>query len=140
MTWKDITAAFAQASRSGMWPNIRTFTDEGITVLLDRDRWKNNYAAVVLDLQTATVARDTTTYQVMLWYVDRQREDRRDINEIISVAITTLGEMVNFVDRHFDALFIDSNATATPFQDRFVDECAGAALSLSITTLNPSIC
>ena len=140
MTWKDITAAFAQASRSGMWPNIRTFTDEGITVLLDRDRWKNNYAAVVLDLQTATVARDTTTYQVMLWYVDRQREDRRDINEIISEAITTLGEMVNFVDRNYDALFIDSNATATPFQDRFVDECAGAALSLSITTLNPSIC
>lgn len=140
MTWKDITAAFAEATRSGMWPNIRAYTDEGILLLNDRDRWKMNYAIVVLDLQYATVARDTTTYQVMLWYIDRQREDRQDINVIISEAISTLGAIVHFVERNFDGLFISADATATPFQDRFVDECAGASLSLSITTLNPSIC
>lgn len=140
MTWKDITAAFAEAVNSGRWPNIRTFTDEGVYILNDRDRWKMNYATVILDLQSATVNIDTTTYNVMLWYIDRQREDRTDINSIISDAVTTLGELANFVRGHCDGIFIAEAANATPFQDRFADECAGASLSFAISTLNASIC
>lgn len=140
MTWKDITAAFAEAADSGRWPNIRTFTDEGIFILNDRDRWKMNYATLILDLQSATVQQDTSTYNVMLWYIDRQREDRTDINSIISDAITTLGELVNFVGMRCEGIYLGSPATATPFQDRFADECAGASLSFSISTLNASIC
>lgn len=140
MTWKDITAAFADAVNSGRWSNIRAFTDEGVYILNDRDRWKMNYATVILDLQSATVNADTTLYNVMLWYIDRQREDRTDINSIISDAVTTLGELVNFVRTHCDGVFIGDTANATPFQDRFADECAGASLSFSISTLNASIC
>lgn len=140
MTWKDITAAFAEAINSGRWPNIRAFTDEGVYILNDRDRWKMNYATVILDLQSATVGVDTTAYNVMLWYIDRQREDRTDINTIISDAVTTLGELVNFVRTHCDGVFIGDIANALPFQDRFADECAGASLTFSISTLNVSIC
>ena len=140
MTWKDITAAFAEAASSGRGPNIRAFSDEGVYILNDRDRWKMNYATVILDLQGATVEMDTTTYNVMLWYIDRQREDRTDINEIISEAIATLSEMSHFVSNNADGIFIAAPSTATPFQDRFADECAGASLSLAITTLNTAIC
>lgn len=140
MTWKDITAAFAQAASSGRWPNIRAFSDEGVYILNDRDRWKMNYATVILDLQGATVEVDTTTYNVMLWYIDRQRQDRTDINEIISEGIATLSEMAHFVCNNADGIYIASPSQATPFQDRFADECAGASLSLAITTLNTSIC
>lgn len=140
MTWKDITAAFAEAVSSRRWPNIRTFTDEGVYILNDRDRWKMNYATVILDLQSATVNIDTTLYNVVLWYIDRQREDRTDINSIISDAVATLGELVNFVRTHYDGVFIGDTASAVPFQDRFADECAGASLTFSISTLNTSIC
>lgn len=140
MTWKDITHAFAEAVSSGRWPNIRAFSDEGVFILNDRDNWKMNYATVILDLQNANVSESTTTYNVMLWYIDRQREDRTDINEIISEGIATLSEMVNFINNHLDGVYIAEPSVATPFQDRFADECAGASLSLSITALNSSIC
>ena len=140
MTWKDITAAFAEAASSGRWPNIRAISDEGVFILNDRDRWKMNYATVILDLQSATVETDTTTYNVMLWYIDRQREDRTDINSIISDAVTTLGELVNFIGTRCEGVFVGDTANATPFQDRFADECAGASLSFSISTLNAFIC
>lgn len=140
MTWKDITAAFAEAVSSGRWPNIRAFSDEGVYILNDRDNWKMNYATVILDLQSANVADSTTTYNVVLWYIDRQRQDRKDINEIISEAIATLSELAHFVNNQTDGIYIADPSVATPFQDRFADECAGASLSLAITCLNSSIC
>lgn len=140
MNWKDVTNAFGVAATSGLWPNVRAFSDEGVYILNDRDNWRMNYATVILDLQTATVNEDTTTYNVMLWYIDRQKADRSDINGIIADAISTLGEMSNWVLHKLEGISISHPMTATPFQDRFADECAGASLSLNITITNNSIC
>lgn len=140
MTWKDIAATIKSAALSGMWPNIRAFYEDGVFVLNDRDNWKMNYATVILDLQSATVSEDTTTFNVLLWYIDRQKEDRSDINNILSDAIMTLGEMANWLRYHLDGVFLTSDMTATPFQDRFADECAGASLSINLATFHNKLC
>jgi len=138
MNWIDITNAFRDSCESGKWPNIKAYTDEGVYILNDRENWHLNYATVILDLQNAEITDNYTTFNVMLWYIDRQERGRKDINNIISDAIATLGEMSIYTARMND--FALSSSTATPFQDRFADECAGASLSLSITIPNNPIC
>lgn len=140
MTWKDITNALRAVVMGGLWPNVRDFYDQGIYILNDRDKWKMNYATVIVDLQSATVTEDLTIFNVMLWYIDRQKEDRTDTNDILADAISTLGEMANWLRYNVDDVFITADMIATPFQDRFADECAGASLSLSIATHHNKLC
>ena len=140
MTWKDIAASVKSAALSGLWPNIRAFYDEGVYILNERDNWKMNYATVILDLQSATVTEDTTTFNVLLWYIDRQKEDRSDINNILSDAIMTLGEMANWMRYNLQDVFITTDMIVTPFQDRFADECAGASISINLSTVHNKLC
>lgn len=140
MNWKDITNALRAVVMGGLWPNVRDFYDQGIYILNDRDKWKMNYATVIVDLQSATVTEDLTIFNVMLWYIDRQKEDRTDTNDILADAISTLGEMANWLRYNVDDVFITADMIATPFQDRFADECAGASLSLSIATHHNKLC
>lgn len=140
MNWKDISATVKSAALSGLWPNIRAFFDEGVYILNDRDNWKMNYATVILDLQSATVTEDTTTFNVLLWYIDRQKEDRSDINNILSDAIMTLGEMANWLRYNLDGVFITSDMIVTPFQDKFADECAGASISIHFSSVHNKLC
>lgn len=138
MNWIDITNAFRDAASSGKWPNVKAYTDEGVYLLNDRDNWHLNYATIILDLENAEISTDTTKFNGVLWYIDRQERGRKDINNIISDAIATLGEMARYIANTND--FDLTIGLATPFQDRFADECAGASLSLSVTIVNNSIC
>lgn len=138
MNWIDVSNAFRAACESGRWMNVKAYTDEGVYLLNDRDNWHLNYATIILDLENAEITNDYTKFNIIVWYIDRQERGRKDINNIISDAIATLGEMARYVanTNDFDLEF----GLATPFQDRFADECAGASLSLSVTIVNNPIC
>lgn len=69
------------------------------------------------------------TFSFTFFYVDRLTEDKGNELEVQSVGIDTLGNVLHLLA---DAGVIVEDFTVTTFNQRFLDECAGAFCSVSL--------
>lgn len=76
-------------------------------------------------------------YRLVLFYVDRIREDQDNTLEIHSTGIDTIGNVLRgMMNRDFEV----SQYSVQPFTERFKDNCAGVFAEVSISSLRGSIC
>lgn len=83
------------------------------------------------------VLMGTTTYNFTLFYVDRLTEDKNNVDEVQSVGVQVLQ---NILLRLIDKGVGVQNAELQPFTQRFSDECAGIYCVVGLTVTNDTNC
>lgn len=78
-----------------------------------------------------------TTYYFTLFYVDRLTEDKSNEEEVQSVGVQVLQ---NILLRLIDKGIGVQNAEFQPFTQRFADECAGMYCVVGLTVTNDTNC
>lgn len=78
------------------------------------------------------------TYAFTLFYVDRLKEDLSNQIEVQSVGIQTLDNILRRLDDL--GIFIISSYSFQTFNQRFVDECAGAFCNVTLQVPVSSMC
>lgn len=78
------------------------------------------------------------TYAFTFFYVDRLTEDKSNQMEVQSVGIETLD---NIIRQLYDlGVCAETDYTIRVFQQKFVDECAGAFCNVSLSVPVGSVC
>jgi len=117
-------------------PNINAVVKTGDVFDLNKDNFKQRYAAFCCQQNQHTQNGDYITYNFTLFYVDRLTADKRNKTEIQSVGIVTLGNLIRVLE---DVELLNPNDTTVtyqPFTQRFEAECAGVYCNIGITTAN----
>lgn len=83
------------------------------------------------------VLEGSTTYNFTLFYVDRLTEDKKNVDEVQSVGVQVLQ---NILLRLLDMGIGVQNAELQPFTQRFSDECAGMYCVVGLTVMNDTNC
>lgn len=86
---------------------------------------------------TAGSDRSLISYTFTFYYIDRLTEDRKNQIEVQSVGITTLYNIVKELDAR--GLY-NENYSFQTFNQRFIDECAGAMVTVVIDVPVDSLC
>lgn len=95
-----------------------------------------DYPVTILVPNVHTSRQYVVSYSFNLFYVDRLTDGRTNKTDVQSEAMQTLREIVNKISDNFD-LDLDYNLRYTLFTERFVDECAGAYVTLNIEAEAP---
>lgn len=113
-------------------PNINAVVKTGDVFDLNKDNFKQRYAAFCCQQNQHTENGDYITYNFTLFYVDRLTADKRNKIEIQSTGIVTLGNLIRVLE---DIELLEAGTTVTyqPFTQRFEAECAGVYCSIGIT-------
>lgn len=114
-------------------PNINSVVKTGNVYDLNKDNFKQRYAAFCCQQNQHTQNGDYITYNFTLFYVDRLTADKGNKIEIQSTGIITLGNLIRVLE---DIELINPNDTIVtyqPFTERFEAECAGVYCTIGIT-------
>lgn len=87
---------------------------------------------------TSAVDGDMMTYAFTFFYVDRLTNDKSNQIEVQSVGIQTLDNIVKAMDGR--GLYVDGSVTFRTFNQRFLDECAGAFCNVTVSVPSGSLC
>ena len=82
------------------------------------------------------VYEGTTAYTFNLFYIDRLTADQKNKNEIQSVGLQVLGNILRTLMSYMDV----SEARFQPFTERFADECAGVYCTVTLTVPDDTSC
>lgn len=77
-------------------------------------------------------------YAFSFVYVDRLRSDHANQIEIQSVGIQTLDNIIKELDDL--GIYVEQNYTFQPFNQRFLDECAGVFTNVTLSVPVNSLC
>lgn len=69
------------------------------------------------------------TYSFTLFYIDRLNESADNEIEVQSVGVSTLASILRTMEQYVEV----GDWTATTFQQRFTDQCAGAFVNVAFT-------
>ena len=81
---------------------------------------------------------DLYNFAFTFFYVDRLTEDRKNQIEVQSVGIEVLSNIIRTMEQR--GLYVDLQYTFQPFNQRFIDECAGVFCNVTITVPISSAC
>lgn len=87
---------------------------------------------------SASVDKSLMTFSFTLFYVDRLKEDRSNQLEVQSVGIRTLDNMIRSLDSL--GIYVSNDYTFQPFNQRFLDECAGVFCNVSMDVPVGDLC
>ena len=77
-----------------------------------------------------------TAYTFNLFYIDRLTADQKNKNEIQSVGLQVLGNILRTLMSYIGV----SEARLQPFTERFADECAGVYCTVTLTVPDDTSC
>lgn len=120
-------------------PNINGVVESGDIFDLNKDSYEQKYAAFCVTQNTHNVGLDFTTYSFTLFYVDRLTLDKKNKLEVQSDATEFFANLMKTIAEKYPTLDWTSGDVTT-FAQRFSAECAGAFMTMSITTTNTSLC
>ena len=87
---------------------------------------------------SASADSSLITYSFTLFYVDRLRNDRANQIEIQSVGVQTLDNIIRKLDDL--GIFPGQAYTFQPFNQRFLDECAGVFCNVALSVPVGNVC
>lgn len=93
-----------------------------------------DYGVFYITQSNHTISADTTTYNLVLYYVDRLLNDDTNRLQIHSQGILEINHILNIIDDELDVDIDDVNITT--FTHKFTDNCAGVFANVTITTKN----
>lgn len=79
---------------------------------------------------SSSVASNLISYQFTFYYVDRLNEDKSNQIEVQSVGIQTLDNIIRTLDEA--DIYINATYSFRTFNQRFMDECAGAFVTVTM--------
>lgn len=85
-----------------------------------------------------SVDSDYINYTFTFFYVDRLKSDHSNEMEIQSVGIQTLNNIIRALEEY--NVFSDVLYTFTTFNQRFVDECAGVFVNVTLSAPTDGAC
>lgn len=112
-------------------PNINFFGEGDIYTLNSNP--SVNYSLVFVTQGTHTLAEDTSSFNLNIFYVDRLEDDFDNRLLIQSNGIEALKNIINTLINEYDVV-IDGDIRFTSFNQRFTDNCAGVFCNLTIIT------
>lgn len=119
-------------------PSINMVVENDIFRLNNKADARYGVFAFVQGTHNASVDSNVITYAFTLFYVDRLKNDRSNQIEIQSVGIQTLDNIIRSLDDM--GIFVETGYTFQVFNQRFVDECAGAFCNVSLSVPVGSAC
>lgn len=89
-----------------------------------------------------TANRNTTTYSITLYYIDRLLTDSSNDIDILSTAIEQLKSIIAGIETFEDVISVSDEYRINNFTDTetFNDRCAGAYATIEITIINDELC
>lgn len=70
-------------------------------------------------------------FNINIFYVDRLTDSKDNLNMIISHSETMLKEILDRLEEEYDLTVTE--ATYTPFREKFMDICAGSYVTVTLT-------
>lgn len=119
-------------------PAVKTVVENDVFRLNGLPNAKYGVFAWLQANHTGDPDSDMRTFNFTWFYVDRLRTDRCNEIEVQSVGIDTLQNILRTLANDFDVEY--GPWTATTFNQRFTDECAGAFMQVQLTVPVDSIC
>lgn len=120
-------------------PNINSIVDTGDIYDLNKDEYKQKYSAFCVQQNPHNIGEDYSTYSFTLFYVDRLTLDGSNKLDVQSTATQFFQNFLKTLRRQYYNLEATAGK-ATTFTERFTADCAGAYMTLDVTTPNTSIC
>lgn len=109
-------------------PSVHAVAEGNIYDLLNSGGEVEKYAAVIFFVDNVVIEDGRCEANMVMYYVDRLTQDRKNRLEIQDTAIATLHNIIASLDSDYDI-----TETYTPFTERFTDVCAGAYVRLTLT-------
>lgn len=119
-------------------PSVNMIVRNDVFRLNNRADARYGVFAYVQGQHSASVDSSVISYTFTFFYVDRLLNDRSNQTEIHSVGIQTLDNIV----RQLDAIgvFAEQQYQFQVFNQRFVDECAGVFVNVTLSVPVASVC
>lgn len=116
-------------------PSVETIVENDVFKLNSCPDVRYGVFAFVQGTHSGSVDSDFMSWQFNLFYVDRLTGDRSNLNEVQSVGVQTIDNILRTMDGRGVTV---GGYTVVPFSQRFSDECAGVycAVSLSAPVTN----
>lgn len=130
-------------SEYGISRKIINYSAAGTSIYeLNNQNVKNYPILFASPTGTHTVGKDTTTFSLTLYYIDRLLTDSSNDVEVFSTAVEVLKSIIVGIDNMDGVVGVSDSYSVTNFTDTEVmsDRCAGAYATVDITVLNDSIC
>lgn len=109
-------------------PSVNSTAEGSVYDVLNSGGSAEKYAAFVAYPENVTVSGDEYEATIVMFYVDRLREDRSNRLEVQSNAIDTLHNIISSWGGEWEL-----TESYTPFTERFADVCAGAYVRVTVT-------
>lgn len=123
---------------AGEQPNIGTIARNDVFTLNTIPDIRYGVFAWTQGQHSADLDGDLRRYAFTLFYVDRLTESAANREEVQSVGVETL---VNILDQLADAgIYAEDGYTFTTFNQRFADECAGVFCSVTFDVAADAVC
>lgn len=91
--------------------------------------------------QSAQLTENALIYKIRILVFDIDEENDSLRNELLSDTLLILNDIFQTLKNAYDDMSLISTATATPFNQRFVDYCTGWFIDVDIeTAINNSLC
>lgn len=113
-------------------PNIKTVGEGDIYSLNSLPNI--DYGVFYITQSNHTISADTTTYNLVFYYIDRLLNDDSNRLQIHSQGLLEINHILNIIDDELDVDIDDVNITT--FTHKFTDNCAGVFANVTITTKN----
>lgn len=120
-------------------PNVNGIIETGDILELNNSSWEQKYSVVCATQESHQVTGDFYTFNFVVYYVDRLTFDKKNQLEVQSTAIEVLANIANSLNVNNNLVDVVVSS-ATTFTEKFVSECAGAWVNISITTPKWSVC
>lgn len=112
-------------------PNIN-YVGEGDIYSLN-SKSNLDYSLFFITQTNHSLAENTHTYNLVLYYIDRLLADDSNRLQVQSQAILEITNIVNLFNAQNEDIQIDYNIDFTTFIHKFQDNCAGAFANVTIT-------
>ena len=100
------------------------------------DNWNSaevQYGSINMGLETISYDSNMCTFTVLMYYADRLKQDKSNVNSIYTDGVNTIQSVLNSMNQE-DGIDIITNVVYTPFQQTFMDNLAGVYTEVEITT------
>lgn len=122
-------------------PAIKTIVRNDVYKLNSLPRVKYGVFAFLQGQHSTDLESDFITYNFTFFYVDRLTEDKSNQIYIQSTGVEVLINILRTLAHEADAdIWIEGSYTFQPFNQRFVDECAGVYTSVSLQVPSSTMC
>ena len=119
--------------------NVNGIVESGDIFDLNKDEYQQKYSAFCVTQGTHSIGTEFNTYSFTLFYVDRLTLDKSNKLEIHSTAVEFFSNFLHTINDDWSGLNVETGDVTT-FTERFSAECAGAYMTVSITTTSKSLC